>query len=188
MNIIFLDVVWVDTKLARFILYFLPVDHSSVFIVYSYGRSMQAVFGIRNSATCSFIENMYEDLEAIANLKFGEVVERISRERQGKLSAQIADLAARGLANSRPMVLARLNSALEMSERTCRALYEIWLELILQRNEGKITREDVDFIMGKVNPCTQTRAAHIAQALESPEGPAPQWAMQQAQTKMQSVS
>jgi hypothetical protein len=131
---------------------------------------------------------MYEDLEAIANLKFGEVVERLSRERQAKLSAQIANLAARGLANSGPMVSARLNSALEMSEQTCRALYEIWLELILQRNGGKITREDVNFIMGKVNPCTQTRTTHIAQALASPQGPAPQWAMQQAQSKMQSVS
>jgi len=131
---------------------------------------------------------MFEDLEAIANLKFGKVIERVSSEGQGKLSAQIADLAARGLANSGPMVSARLNSALEMSEQTCRALYEIWLELILQRNEGKITRDDINFIMGKVNPCTQTRAAHIAQALASPQGIAPEWAMQQAQAKMQSVS
>jgi hypothetical protein len=77
---------------------------------------------------------------------------------------------------------------LEISERTCRAIYEIWLELILQRNEGKIAREDINFIMGKVNPCTQTRTAHIAQALAGPQGPAPQWAMQQAQTKMQSVA
>jgi hypothetical protein len=131
---------------------------------------------------------MYEDLEPIANLRFGEVVERLSREGQEKVSARIAALAARGQANSGPMVSARLNSALEMSERTCRALYEIWLDLILQRNEGKITREDVNFIMGKANPYTQTRITHISQVLASPEGSAPQWAVQQAQSKMQSVS
>ena len=131
---------------------------------------------------------MYEDLEAIANLKFGEVVERASHERQAKLSAQMADLAARGLANSGPMVSARLNSALEMSERTCRAIYEIWLELILQRNDGKITRDDINFIMGKVDPCTRTRPAQIAQVLAGPQGPAPEWAIQQAQTKMHAVS
>jgi hypothetical protein len=49
----------------------------------------------RNIEICSVTEIMYEELEAIANLKFGEAVERISRERLGKLSAQIADLAAR---------------------------------------------------------------------------------------------
>src|SRR5882762_1191088 len=42
--------------------------------------------------------------------------------------------------------------------------------------------------MGKVNPCTQTRSGQVAQALASPQGPAPEWAMQQAQTRMQSVS
>lgn len=40
---------------------------------------------------------MYEDLEAIANLKYG----------QADLSAKVADLARRGLANSGPMVSAR---------------------------------------------------------------------------------
>src|SRR5258706_13655351 len=99
---------------------------------------------------------MYEDLEPIANLKFGELVERVSRE-NGAKSAAIAELAGRGLANSGPMIQARLNSALEHSERVCRGLYEIWLELILQRNQGRISREDVNFIMGKVNPCTRAK-------------------------------
>ena len=131
---------------------------------------------------------MYDELEPIANLRFGEVVDRISQEAQTKLSAQIADLAARGLSNSGLMVSARLNLALETSERSCRALYEIWLELILQRNEGKITREDLNFIMGKANPCTQARVTHVAQFLGGSDGPSPQWAMQQAQTRMQSIS
>lgn len=130
---------------------------------------------------------MYEDLEAIAGLKFGEVVERISREGQANLSSQIASLAGRGLANSGPMVSAKLNSALETSERTCRALYEIWLQLILQRNQGRITRDDIKFIMAKVGPCTQARAGQIAQVLGTSQGTAPTWAVEQARTRMQSV-
>jgi len=114
---------------------------------------------------------MYEDLEAIANLKFGEVVERLARERQGKLSAQIASLAARGLANSGPMVSARLNSALEMSEETCRALYEIWLELILQRNDGKIKREDVDLLWGKSIPVPRPDQDKLRRPLQVHKAP-----------------
>ena len=125
---------------------------------------------------------MYEDLEPIASLKFGEAVEQISREGQQHLSSTIADLSARGLANSGPMVSAKLDSVLQTSERTCRAIYDIWLELILQRNKGKISRQDVDFIMGKVEACTGTRATQIAQVLATP------WALEKAKIKMQSVA
>jgi len=131
---------------------------------------------------------MYEDLEAIANLKFGEVVERASRENGAKLSAAIAVLAGRGLAESGQMVQARLNSALGRPEQICRGLYEIWLELILQRNQGRISREDIGFIMERVNACTRARTGNIAQVLVTPHGPAPEWALQRAQSKMQSVS
>jgi hypothetical protein len=131
---------------------------------------------------------MYEDLESIANLKYGEVVERVARENGAKLSAAIADLAGRGLAQSGQMIQARLNSALEHSEQACRGLYEIWLQLILQRNRGRISREDVNFIMAKVRACTQARTANIAQMLAIPQNPAPEWALQQAQMKMQSVA
>jgi len=133
--------------------------------------------------------SMYEDLEAIANLKYGEAVEKITRDAQTGLSAQIADLAGRGLANSGLMVSARLNSAIQTSERSCRALYEIWLNLILQRNKGKFSREDIAFILAKVNPCVDARIAQIATALASGgQGPAPQWAVEQGQSKMRSVS
>ena len=130
---------------------------------------------------------MHEDLEPIANLKYGQVVEHASKEGQTKLSAQMADLAARGLSNSGMMVSARMNSALDTSERTCRAIYEIWLDLILQRNQGKISREDINFIMDKVNACVQARALQIAQAIATPGAPDVQWAVDQARGKMQSV-
>ncbi|SRR5260370_41971184 len=121
---------------------------------------------------------MYEDLEPIASLKFGEAVERASRENGAKLSAAAADLAGRGLAQSGQMIQARLNSALEHSEQVCRGLYEIWLELILQRNQGRISREDVNFIMERVNACTRARSANIAQVLVTPQDPAPGWALE----------
>jgi len=131
---------------------------------------------------------MYEDLEPIVNLKFGEVVERVARENGAKLSAAIADLGRRGLSESGIMISTRVNSAVEHSERVCRGLYEIWLELILQRNQGRISREDVDFIMERVNAGTQARTGNIAQVLATPQGQAPGWSLQQAQTKMQSVA
>jgi hypothetical protein len=131
---------------------------------------------------------MYEDLEPIANLKFGEVVERVSRENGAKLSAAIADLGRRGLHQSGMMTQARLTSALEHSEQVCRGLYEIWLQLILQRNQGRISREDVDFIMERVNACARARTGNIAQVLVTPQNPAPEWVLQRAQTKMQSVA
>jgi hypothetical protein len=131
---------------------------------------------------------MYEDLEPIVNLKYGEVVERVSRENGPKLSAAIADLGRRGLSESGMMISTRLNSALEHSEQVCRGLYGIWLELILQRNQGRISREDVDFIMERVNACARARTGNIAQVLNTPQGPAPGWALQQVQRKMLSVA
>jgi len=51
---------------------------------------------------------MYEDLETVANLRFGKMVEQVSREREAELSKTIAELSSRGLANSGPMTAARL--------------------------------------------------------------------------------
>src|SRR6267143_2938846 len=133
---------------------------------------------------------MYEDLEPIANLKFGEVVERVSRERQASLSAAMSDLARRGLSHPEggPMITARLNFAIESSEQLCRGLYEIWLQLILQRNQGKITREDVNYIMGLVNACAQAQSRNAAQALGATGGSRPEWVVNQAQTRAESVA
>jgi hypothetical protein len=53
---------------------------------------------------------MHEDLAAIAGLKIGEAVARLSQEGQTSLCAKIADSSSRGLYDSGPMVSARLNS------------------------------------------------------------------------------
>lgn len=132
---------------------------------------------------------MYEDLEPIASLKYGEVIEKISREGQTELSAQIANLAGRGLANSGLMISARLKSALQTSEQSCRAIYEIWLGLILQRNNRRFSRDDIAFIMAKVNPYVEARISQIATVLAGGgQGPAPQWAIEQGRVRMQSVA
>jgi len=86
------------------------------------------------------------------------------------------------------MITARLNFAIESSEQLCRGLYEIWLQLILQRNQGKITREDVNYIMGLVNACAQAQSRNAAQALGATGGSRPEWVVNQAQTRAESVA
>jgi hypothetical protein len=131
---------------------------------------------------------MYEDLEPIANLKFGQVVERSASEMNQEVSSKVRELNVRGHgAGSGALVAARLNAALEMSEQVCRALQDIWLQLILQRNLGKIKREDVNFIMTKVQACARGKVAHVAQFLTTAQGPAPQWALEEAQRKMETI-
>src|SRR5882672_115480 len=145
---------------------------------------------IRNDATGGGKVPMYEDLEPIANLKFGEVVERVSRERRASLSAAISDLTSRGLGHpdSGAMISARLNSSIETSEQLCRGLYEIWLQLLLQRNLGRITREDVNFIMRRVDGCAQAQALNVELVLVTTVGSRPVWAMNQMRTRTESVA
>lgn len=79
------------------------------------------------------------------------------------------------------------------SEGVCRVVYDTWLSLILQHNQGKLSREDIDFIMAKVNACAGAQERNIGQALTSGgSGPTPMpgkdWAVQQGQTRMRSVA
>ncbi len=131
---------------------------------------------------------MYEDFEPIANLRFGQIVDRESRKGAERMSAAIADLARRGLSESGIAISTRIDSALETSEQICRGLYEIWLELILQRNRGRLSREDVNFILDKANACTKARASNIEQMLANSQSGRPDWAVNRARTKMQSVA
>lgn len=127
---------------------------------------------------------MYEDLEPIANLKFGEIVERVHREKTTKLSETTRNLAARGLGHPEggPMIQARLNSALESNEQVCRAIAEIWLDLIQKRNRGRLSRTDVDFIKNKVKACTDAQVQNLAQAVGPiPTIPSPNWVTNERQ-------
>jgi len=74
---------------------------------------------------------MYEDLESLANLKFGRAVEEISKELEDKQQEIIENLANRGLIQSGPMENAIVQYHVKRSEQICRALAEIWTELIL---------------------------------------------------------
>jgi hypothetical protein len=87
---------------------------------------------------------MHDDLEAIANLEFGKAVERISREAHEK-SRGIQTMPRGG-----QMQNAILQVQLDRSEETCRAYAQIWQDLLEAKNGGHLTREDVNFIVDKV--------------------------------------
>jgi hypothetical protein len=86
------------------------------------------------------------------------------------------------------MISARLKSALESCDNLCRGLYEIWLQLILQRNQGLFTRDDVNFIMERVNACVQAQIRNVSQALGQADERSREWAASEARTKMESVA
>jgi hypothetical protein len=100
-----------------------------------------------------------KDLEAIATLEYGKLIERLAQEAQEKLRA-----AGRGmLADSQ-----RLQIRLEQAAQTCEGFANIWVNLLEERNGGTLTREDVTFIMEKV---TQVVAARKTQLLSGPDKP-----------------
>lgn len=121
----------------------------------------------------------YEDLEPIASLKIGKIVEQVSRDGATKLSATIGDLARRGLGHPEggPVIAARMRMAIEGAERLCQGVTDTWLGLILERNKGRITRDDVNFILAKVDSCAQAQGRNIASS-----GSKAGWTEQQAQT------
>jgi hypothetical protein len=128
---------------------------------------------------------MYEDLEPIAGLRHGATVEPIMREMQKNLSEAIEHFGARGLARSGPLEAEKLRIRVAASERACRALYEIWLDLITRR-QGRITREDIAFIMAKVEGISIAHAKGMQGAHgESIMGA--NWWTQQSQERMQAV-
>jgi diguanylate cyclase (GGDEF)-like protein len=131
---------------------------------------------------------MYDDLEPIANLKYGQVVESISHEMQSNLSESIASFSSRGLLHSGPMEAEKLRIRLDGCERICRSVYETWLDLITHRSGGRITREDIDFIMTKVDGCAQLRARDVRSTSQTSGVTTPQWAGQQADVKMHAVA
>ncbi len=131
---------------------------------------------------------MYEDLEPIANLKYGQVVESISSEMQSRLSEAIAKFSSRGLQQSGPMDAEKLRIRLDGCRRICRSVYETWLDLIPRKSGGSITREDIDFITTKVEGCAKLRVSDVRSTSNSSIVTTPEWAAQQADMKMQGVA
>lgn len=106
---------------------------------------------------------MYEDLQPIVQLQFGEVVEKISQETQEKVREAEAQYAAstRG-ANIRSgqheAALGRIRIA--GTERVARSLFQMWVDIIKERN-GQVNRADIDFIIGKVAEFTNAQAGNL---------------------------
>jgi len=106
-------------------------------------------------------QTMYEDLEPIAQLKLVAEVHAAIEETQAKLR----ELTARFPANagrSGQFEAAKLKIRIEGGARQCKAICEIWRELIQKRNNGRISREDKAFIMSKVEEQARYRARDAA--------------------------
>ena len=94
---------------------------------------------------------MNRELEAIADLEFGRAAERISREAEEKLRAATSGMPRGGQRDA-----ALLQIELDKSEDMCRALCEIWVDL-LERKNGQVTRDDANFIAGRVQDIAAAR-------------------------------
>jgi hypothetical protein len=103
---------------------------------------------------------VYEDLRQIANLRFSKVAEQISQDTQTELAKSTMAAAANGTVLSGPFEQKQLGTRLRATEQMCRALCDIWLELITRRN-GAISREDVNFIMDKVGVFARAQMEHL---------------------------
>ncbi len=92
---------------------------------------------------------MFQELESLAALKHGKEVEKLGHEYRDKLSSTIANYASRGLANSGPMVKAKLDLKLELIEHNFKSLVDIWAGLIINR-DSRLSREAIQFILEKI--------------------------------------
>lgn len=129
---------------------------------------------------------MYEDLEAIASLRIGDAVKQVSGERSQQLSAALRDLTSRGLGHPHggQMVSARLNSTCDANEGVCRAVYEVWLELILKRNNGRLSRADADFIRDRVKSVAEGQTRNAGADIGGPNaGSLKDWATKQVEAR-----
>jgi hypothetical protein len=99
---------------------------------------------------------MSGDLEAIANLEFGRAVERISAETQEKLRTVMA-----GMPRGGQMEVTRLKIQLDQAEETCQVYAKIWVDLLETKNGGYLTRENVDFILHKVQEVAAGRKGSL---------------------------
>jgi hypothetical protein len=106
---------------------------------------------------------MYEDLEQIAQLKFGKEMEFISAQTRENLVKMQREYAARAPfpgARSGPHEAEIGKVYIDGAERLVRALYQIWIDLIQQR-KGHISRPDIAFITSKIDGYARTQRGHL---------------------------
>lgn len=99
---------------------------------------------------------MHDDLEALADLEFVRAIERISRETNEKLTRTRA-----GMPRGGPIEAATLGIELDQAEEACRTYANIWTELVETKNGGHLTRDDVNFIMRKVQAVAEARKGSL---------------------------
>jgi diguanylate cyclase (GGDEF)-like protein len=105
---------------------------------------------------------MNEQLEQIASLELITAADQISREMQEKLTA------LRGMLRGGKLEAAKLEIRLDQSERVCQECTRIWVDLLETKNGGCLTREDVDFIVGKVREVVERFRRNLAMDPEPP--------------------
>lgn len=105
---------------------------------------------------------MYKGLEPIANLKFAKASQEISGEMRNVLGQA---LAGKGRGGAREAT--KLQVGLQSAEKKCRALYEIWVDLISRKN-GRLTRQDAAFIAGRI---AQVLAGARTSLISGPDRP-----------------
>jgi len=98
---------------------------------------------------------MYDDLEAIAKLEYGKAVDRISREAQEKIRS------VQTMPRGGQLEYARLKVNLDQSEEICRVYAQIWQDLLETKNGGHLSREDVNFILQKVQRVVEARKRNL---------------------------
>jgi hypothetical protein len=134
---------------------------------------------------------MYEDLEQIAQLKFGKEMESISEQTREKVAEMQNEYAARAPfpgARSGPHEAAIGQTYIGGAERLVRALYQIWVDLIKQR-KGHISRSDIELIAGKVDGYAKTQKGHLQTVfLERRMGTALLGVMHKVETRMRAVT
>ncbi len=133
---------------------------------------------------------MYEDLETIAQLKFGKERETISKlTRTNVQEAQAQYAALRGASGVRmgqhEASIAR--RWIDGSEQTARSLFDIWVALIKQRN-GHIVRKDVDFVLGKLEEFTEPQARNLKGLLRQRHGAVAATLVDEAERRIRAVS
>jgi len=130
---------------------------------------------------------MYEDLEAVAQLRMGRATDRIAKECSETLVRTGAEFAARGLSRSGPFEAARLKLFLNSAEQICREVANTWRDLII-RKDGKLSQSGIAFIMSKVEESGQSQARNILPASQTGgSGDLPAWAHEQLAHGVHSV-
>lgn len=100
---------------------------------------------------------MENNLNTIAAMEFGRVMERLAKEKQERLRTARA-----GLQRGGPQAAATLEIELEYAEKSCVALAEIWVGLLEGTNRGVLTRSHVDFIKQQVQGVAAARRSALS--------------------------